>query len=147
MPKNYLTYQSGSDTIRQMPSNYIIAKMDMEGRWVCDPDMACNHHLATVVFQVLLNYDAKYGSGGYLMEYITLALNTKKSVAISERSVEAIFARGCDCPTITNEVSRTLDEIIEKPTLQCPLCKELYVLVSTLLHVNEKNLLDLLNKY
>ena len=64
------------------------------------------------------------------------------SVAVSERSVEVLFARGCDCPTITDEISRTLDEIVIMPRLQCPLCSEYYQLVTTIVHTGENNSLE-----
>jgi hypothetical protein len=63
----YLTYQEGSETIRQMPENYLIAKKHLN-RWITDPDMACNKTLATKVFLALFDFDTAYGTGKKVLE-------------------------------------------------------------------------------
>ena len=144
--KNILMFQPASGTIRLVPGNYMIARHD-GCSWVNDPDLACDPDLATVVFRVLLNYDAKYGTGDYVMQCITLALNTKKSVVISERSVELFFGRACACDKSSEDLSRTIDEVVYEGAPVCLYCETPYQLVSTLLHTGEKNLSDLINKY
>jgi len=66
MPKNkiqpYLVHSIYTDSIRQMPQNYLIAHKQLDYRWVCTPDLACDKTLATKVFIALLDYDNRYGS-------------------------------------------------------------------------------------
>lgn len=60
--KSTIVYCKGSDTIRQAPENYLIAKRDVGiNCWVCDPDLASDTSLATAVFFTLLKYSYKYG--------------------------------------------------------------------------------------
>ncbi len=67
MEAPYLIYQEGSDTIRQMPQNYLVAHRTF-GRWTCDPDTAADKELCTIVFLELFNYESRYGSGEKLLE-------------------------------------------------------------------------------
>jgi len=60
-----LTFCTYSNTIRQMPENYLIAHFDSISRnWVCIPDSACSKVLATRVFLELFNYESKYTKSG-----------------------------------------------------------------------------------
>ena len=61
--KPILAYQQVSNTIRQLPQNYMIASFENR-RWVCEPDLAADHRLCLRVFKELLNYDSKYESNG-----------------------------------------------------------------------------------
>lgn len=68
--ENILIYQQGSETIRQMPQNYLIAYKQY-GRWVCEPDLASDKNLATRVFLALFDFDTKYGAGLNLLSKVT----------------------------------------------------------------------------
>ena len=52
-----------SQTIRQLPENYLIASFD-GNNWTCEPDLAANEELCTRVFLELFNYDSKYQKEG-----------------------------------------------------------------------------------
>jgi hypothetical protein len=65
--KQTLFYSKGSETIRQAPENYLIAKKD-QNRWVTDPDLACNQKFATKIFKALFIFDNVYGSGENLLK-------------------------------------------------------------------------------
>ena len=60
-------YQKATETIRQMPENYLQAHR-ISGRWVCDPDIAANQEIASAIFLELFNYESRYGSGEKLLE-------------------------------------------------------------------------------
>ena len=68
--KPILSYCSYSNTIRQLPQNYLIASQTVNG-WVCNPDLAADKNLATRVFLELFNYESKYGSGIELLSKVT----------------------------------------------------------------------------
>ncbi len=61
--KKYLIYQQSSDTIRQMPENYLIASR-AHGSWIAEPDLAADKHMAIKVFTLLLDYNNKYEASG-----------------------------------------------------------------------------------
>jgi len=67
--KMKIIYQPESETIRQMPENYLLAHKT-ENRWICEPDLACNKKTAIKVFKLLLNHSVKYGSGDNLISYL-----------------------------------------------------------------------------
>ena len=67
-----LIYQAGSDTVRQMPENYLVAYR-RERRWICDPDPSADVELATKVFILLFQFGYKYGSGAAIVEEIEAA--------------------------------------------------------------------------
>ncbi len=62
-------YQPKSETIRQMPENYLLASK-IDNKWVCEPDLACNKKLAVKIFKLLFNHSVKYGSGENLISYL-----------------------------------------------------------------------------
>jgi hypothetical protein len=64
------SYCEGSNTIRTMPQNYIIAKNE-SGRWVCDPDCAVPVKMAVHAMSVLHSYEAKYCDGFELLAMLT----------------------------------------------------------------------------
>lgn len=68
--ENILIYDEGSETIRQMPQNYLIAHK-VKGHWVCEPDLAADKELATRVFIALFDFDVKYGTGLNLLSMVT----------------------------------------------------------------------------
>ncbi len=59
-------YQKETETIRQLPENYLLAHK-CNRRWVCDPDLACDRAIAIKLFRMCLNYDVRYGSGQNLV--------------------------------------------------------------------------------
>jgi len=61
-------YQEGSDTIRQMPENYLLAHRTALGRWICDPDLAANKEISVAIFLELFNYESRYCGGKKLIE-------------------------------------------------------------------------------
>ena len=61
IPGNHLVYNAATDTIRQMPQNYLIAYRE-HGRWICDTDGAADQGLAVQVFLRLYKYDYQYGT-------------------------------------------------------------------------------------
>ena len=68
--QNYLVYQYTTETIRQMPQNYLIAHK--KGRaWVCEPDLASDKELATRVFLALFEFNNKYSDGLGLLASVT----------------------------------------------------------------------------
>ena len=66
-----LVFSRGTSTIRQYPENYLIAHKE-SGRWICEPDLACNKGLAIQVFTALLDYNAKYGSNASILRILNL---------------------------------------------------------------------------
>ena len=68
--KEVFCYCECSDTIRTLPGNYLIANR-IDGRWICDPDLAAPEWMAVKCFKALLNYDRRYGDGLSLLAAIT----------------------------------------------------------------------------
>ena len=64
-----LVYESETDTLRQMPENYLIA-FHTYGRWICEPDLKADARLVFSVFCLIFDYDYKYGSGEQIIEQI-----------------------------------------------------------------------------
>jgi hypothetical protein len=62
-------YQQESETIRQIPENYLLAGK-VKNRWVCEPYLACNKKVAIKIFKLLFNHSIKYGSGENLINNI-----------------------------------------------------------------------------
>jgi len=80
--KNTLVYQKGSNTIRQMPQNYLVAhKSPVHLGWVCDPDMAADFELTTKVFSALRVFENKYATGPELL----------KSIEFKNESLNKVF--------------------------------------------------------
>jgi len=65
-----LSFCSYSNTIRQLPQNYLIASHSVNG-WICNPDLAANKDLATRVFLELFNFESKYSTGLELLSKVT----------------------------------------------------------------------------
>lgn len=60
-----LIYQKDSETLRQMPENYLIAGWhEGLGRWMCDPDVAADQELSTRVFLALFDFQTRYCRDG-----------------------------------------------------------------------------------
>jgi hypothetical protein len=68
--KPILCFCTYSNTIRQLPQNYLIAENSVNG-WVCNPDLAANKELSTRVFLELFNHDSKYSNGLTLLSKVT----------------------------------------------------------------------------
>jgi hypothetical protein len=63
---NTLVYQPGSDTIRQMPQNYLIAHWE-KGNWHMEPDLAADIDLVILVTRALMIYELKFEQDGNLL--------------------------------------------------------------------------------
>jgi len=64
-----IVYSKNTETIRQMPENYLIAHK-IENVWVCIPDLAANKKILVKTFKLLLEFDNKYGTGENLVSKI-----------------------------------------------------------------------------
>jgi hypothetical protein len=63
--KSSLAYNKVTQTIRQVPENYLIAQWnDDQRKWICEPDLAADKVLATSVFQKLMEHQFKYNQNG-----------------------------------------------------------------------------------
>jgi hypothetical protein len=77
-----LVYEVSSETIRQMPQNYLIAHWDVgQRRWLCDPDIAADKELATRVFLALFDFETRYNRDGLNLSMVTP--NKTKNLDIS----------------------------------------------------------------
>ena len=75
--KPYIVYNEYTDTIRQMPENYLIARRrNKYNYWIVDPDMAADQNLATEVFLALFIFDLKYESGPTVVKHLSASLTT-----------------------------------------------------------------------
>ena len=61
--ENILSFCDYSQTIRQMPQNYLIAAK-RGNCWICEPDLAADKNLCIRVFTELLNFESKYCQNG-----------------------------------------------------------------------------------
>ena len=68
--RQIFSYCDKTETIRLMPSNYLVAHRRDSG-WICDPDLAVPERLAVKCFRALLKHENKYGSGLNLLAAIT----------------------------------------------------------------------------
>ncbi len=69
--ENILTYQESTETIRQMPQNYLIAEK-INGKWVCDPDPAADKELVLRVFnEIFDHHTSRWGTGLQLLSKVT----------------------------------------------------------------------------
>lgn len=67
-----LSFCEYSQTIRQLPQNYLIARKSGI-RWICEPDLSADKELCTRVFLELMNFDSKYCQNGLeLLAKLTL---------------------------------------------------------------------------
>ena len=58
-----LSFCEYSQTIRQLPQNYVIAHIS-DRKWICEPDLAADKELCTRVFLELMNFESKYCQDG-----------------------------------------------------------------------------------
>ncbi len=64
MKQQQIIYQEGSETIRQMPENYLIAGK-YHGAWVSFPDMAADPELCVKVYRTINHsYANRYEATG-----------------------------------------------------------------------------------
>jgi hypothetical protein len=75
--KEYLIYEESSNTLRQMPQNYLIAERPYN-RWIVDSDLAANKEICKAVFEVCLTFEGRYSDPIYLIEMTLDLLNHKK---------------------------------------------------------------------
>ena len=72
--ENTLVYNESTDTIRQMPQNYLIAyrtPSKAHKRWIVDCDIAADKELASRVFNAIFDFDTRYGNGLNLLAKVT----------------------------------------------------------------------------
>ena len=62
MPTKNIAYCKSSDTIRQMPENYILATRKYRGGWVMEPDLAADITFVLELTKVLMKHENKYGN-------------------------------------------------------------------------------------
>ena len=60
---NVLSFCDYSNTIRQLPQNYLIASYD-GNKWISEPDLAADKELCVRVYLELMNYESKYQKDG-----------------------------------------------------------------------------------
>jgi len=140
-----IIFEESTDTIRQVPENYLLAER-VQIRWVCDPDLACDKLLAHKVFMATLDYDWKYASGPAFANHVS-AMSNMVSVVLSEQLIELYFGKTCTCDMCAEEVSRTLDELMDnEPHPKCLACGEPFELVSVVGLTDRKNMFIFENK-
>ena len=69
-----IIHQEGSNTIRQMPQNYLIAyrtELGQSDHWNMDADLAADPYIVQKVCLALLDFETKYGTGENLIKAIT----------------------------------------------------------------------------
>jgi hypothetical protein len=96
-----LSFQDNSETIRQLPENYLIAYRS-NGRWICEPDLAANKELAIRVFLALFDHDTKYGDGLNLLSKVTPNGDFTK-VVCSECGSDDVVIECNNCGTIEHQ--------------------------------------------
>lgn len=65
MKHQVISFEIGSNTLRQLPENYLLAHFDNDQRcWICVPDLAANEDFAVKVFKALLKWENKYQRDG-----------------------------------------------------------------------------------
>lgn len=70
-----LVYSESSESIRQMPENYLIAHKQ-NGAWICNPDLSANSDLCVKVFRTIIySYANKYTATGQQIIDMALKLN------------------------------------------------------------------------
>ena len=70
MKRQVFSYCIKTETIRTMPTNYLVA-YKRDGRWICEPDLACPIKMAIRCFKALRKFDNVYGTGLHLLAAIT----------------------------------------------------------------------------
>lgn len=62
-----IIYEASSQTIRQLPENYMIADR-IQGRWRCDPEPAADWKVVRKIFKLLFfSHKLRYGPGESLV--------------------------------------------------------------------------------
>ncbi len=74
-------------------------------------------------------------------------MDTVISVKTNERAIELFYGKTCNCDMTVDEVSRTLDEILDNERIpKCPSCEMPFDLVSIVVLLDKEIILDALNK-
>jgi hypothetical protein len=70
--KHTVEFDESTQTLRQMPENYLLAEKTESNGWICNPDMAADKELCNTIFNcVSFNYVIKWRwSGEQLAEGI-----------------------------------------------------------------------------
>lgn len=89
-----IIYQKSTETIRQMPQNYLLANRE-KMRWICDADLAADLELAHACFSVAFTYAGRSGTGENFAEKATLMLSQIREMRKNKISEELdYFLRG-----------------------------------------------------
>ena len=68
------------------------------------------------------------------------------SVRVNDRAVELFYGKTCNCDMTVEEVSRTLDEILDNERVpKCPSCEAQFDLVSVVVLLDKEKLMETLN--
>jgi len=68
--QNILVFNQYSQTIRQVPQNYIIAS-NQKGYWMLDFDLSADKELVLRVCEALFTYENRYCTGIELLSKVT----------------------------------------------------------------------------
>lgn len=96
-----IVFNSETLTIRQMPENYLLAYLS-NGRWVVDPDTACELRLAKAVTEAIGSYKGKHAEGEALAQIAGRLANesaplTEEQIICFGRNVaHLLYAKRCE---------------------------------------------------
>lgn len=76
--KNNIVFSTSTNTIRQMPQNYLLA-IKNNGAWHLDFDLACSPVFARKVTTAYLNYSVKHGTGENFIECLKGAYHNENT--------------------------------------------------------------------
>jgi len=80
-PEITVEYNKATETLRQMPQNYLLAfRRESGGRWIEDPDLSADKEICQTLCGILLNFEARYGDGENLAKQVNLQLVTGQLV-------------------------------------------------------------------
>ena len=88
--ENVLVYNEATETIRQMPQNYLIAHRK-DKAWICEPDLAADRGLANRVFNALFEHKLKYGTGLELLAEVTPNFIKEEGAGDEMTEAEKVF--------------------------------------------------------
>lgn len=63
-----IIFEKSTNTIRQIPENYLLAQRNSGPKWVCEPDLAADKEVCVRLFLVLMEHENKYGTGEKVLE-------------------------------------------------------------------------------
>lgn len=119
-----IVYNEATDTLRQMPQNYMLAKR-IGTMWHIDFDGAANKNLVRRILEALFEHKNRFGTGLNLLAAVTP--NEKfqdKTVAIIDHEINEVFIYDVSEESSSEDIESFLcdvncytsdDGIIEKP--------------------------------